>query len=60
MIPFVTRILNTNVNETMKASPAQLVYGNAINLDKGMLILYDETELTHETIISHFSTSNSM
>ena len=50
IISFVTRLLNTNVNERMKVSPAQLVYGNAINLDKGILIPYDETELTHETM----------
>ena len=50
IIPFVTQLLNTNANERKKVSPAQLVYGNSINLDKGILIQYDETELTHKTM----------
>ena len=49
-IPFIMRILNTNVNERTKVAPAQLVYGNAINLDRGILIPFDETPLTPNSL----------
>ena len=49
-IPLVMRILNTNVNERTKVAPAQLVYGNVINLDRGILIAFDETPLTADTL----------
>ena len=48
--PFIMRILNTNVNERTKVALAQLVYGNAINLDRGILIPFDETQLTPDTL----------
>ena len=44
------RILNTNVNERTKVAPAQLVYGNAINLDRGILIPFDEIPLTPNSL----------
>jgi hypothetical protein len=44
------RILNTNVSDRTKVAPAQLVYGNAINLERGILIPFDETSLTTDTI----------
>ena len=49
-IPFIMRILNTNVNERTKVEPAQLVYGNAINLDRGILLPFDETPLTPNSL----------
>ena len=49
-IPFIMRILNTNVNERTKVAPAQLMYGNAINLDRGILIPFDETPLTPNSL----------
>ena len=55
IIPFVQRLLNTNVNEKMKVSPAQLIYGNAINLDRGILIPFDETPLDPESITASSS-----
>ena len=45
-IPFIMRILNTNVSDRTKVAPAQLVYENAINLERGILIPFDETTET--------------
>ena len=42
IIPFVQRILNASVNDTMQVSPAQLLFGNAINLDRGIFLPSDE------------------
>ena len=50
IIPFVTRILNTNINDRKKVAPAQIIFGNAINLDRGILIPFDETSLDKETM----------
>ena len=50
IIPFVLRILNSNVNERMKVSPAQLIFGNAINLDRGIITPFDENNLTAESL----------
>jgi hypothetical protein len=55
IIPFVTRLLNTNVNEKMKVSPAQLIYGNAINLDRGILTPFDESQISPETLTTFSS-----
>ena len=55
IIPFVTRILNTNVNDRTKVAPAQIIFGNAIDLDRGILIPFDETSLTTETMTSSSS-----
>ena len=55
VIPFVTRILNTNVNERTKVAPAQILFGNSINLDRGILIPFDETSLTNETMTTSSS-----
>ena len=50
ILPFVQRILNTTVNERMKISPSQLLYGNAIDLDEGILIPRGEVNLIPEDI----------
>lgn len=42
IIPFVQRILNASVNDTMQVSPAQLLFGNTINLDRGIFLPSDE------------------
>ena len=46
----MTRLLNANVNDRTKVAPAQILFGNAINLDRGILIPFDETTLTHDTL----------
>jgi len=37
-LPFVQRILNSAVSKTLGVSPAQLLFGNAITLDRSILI----------------------
>jgi hypothetical protein len=36
--PLVERIINSQVHSTTKVSPAQIIYGNAIDLDRGILL----------------------
>ena len=45
ILPFVQRILNTTVNVRTGMTPAQLVYGNAIDLDANILLPRDEIDL---------------
>ena len=35
-LPFVQRILNANYSDRLKVSSAQLLFGNVINLDRGI------------------------
>ena len=48
--PIVQRILNTTINDRTKISPAQILYGNAINMDEGILIPRGEINLIPENI----------
>ena len=50
IIPFVQRIINTTVNDRMKVSPSQLLYGNAIDVDTGILIPQDEITINTESM----------
>ena len=50
ILPFVQRILNTTINDRTKISPAQILYGNAINMDEGILIPRGEVNLIRENI----------
>ena len=56
ILPFVQRILNSTVNDRMKVSPAQLVYGNAIDIDANILLPRDEIDLNPLTATT--STNN--
>ena len=38
ILPIVQRIFNSNTIETIGVSPAQILFGNAINLDRGIFI----------------------
>jgi hypothetical protein len=40
-LPLVQRILNSEVHDRIGVSPAQLLYGNAINLDHGIFLPLD-------------------
>ena len=51
IIPSVQRIINTTVNERMKVSPSQLLYGNAIDVDSGILLPQDEITINTESMI---------
>ena len=55
ILPFVQRILNSSINERMKVSPAQLLFGNALDLDRGILLPADEHNLPKESLT--FSTA---
>jgi hypothetical protein len=37
-LPLVARIMNSTVNETTGVTPASLLFGNTINLDRGMFL----------------------
>ena len=50
MLPFVQRILNSTVNDRMKVSPAQLIYGNSIDLDANILLPRDEIDLDFHSL----------
>ena len=37
-LPLIQRIMNTNIIETIGVSPAQIMFGNAIDLDRGIFL----------------------
>ena len=37
-LPFVQRIINSSVHSSTGASPASLLFGNQLNLDRGILV----------------------
>jgi len=39
--PLVERIINSEVHETIRVSPAQLVFGNMIDLDRGLCLPHE-------------------
>jgi hypothetical protein len=55
ILPFVQRILNSSINERMKVSPAQLLFGNAVDLDRGIFLPPDEHNLQQDNLT--YSTS---
>lgn len=40
-IPFVKRIINASYESSINTSPAKLLFGNAIDLDRGMFLPFD-------------------
>ena len=42
VLPFVQRILNSEIHSKLNASPATILFGNAVNLDRGILLPDDE------------------
>jgi hypothetical protein len=45
-LPFVQRIINSSVHASTGASPAALLFGNQLNLDRGILIKFPENDNT--------------
>ena len=41
-LPFVQRILNSNHSDRLKISASQMLFGNMLNLDRGIFIKYPE------------------
>jgi hypothetical protein len=50
ILPFVQRILNSSYNERTKISPADLLFGKSINLDRGILLPFEEQPLIPPTL----------
>ena len=45
-LPFVQRIINSSVHSSTGASPASLLFGNQLNLDRGILVRFpDQTQV---------------
>ena len=44
-LPFVQRIINSSVHSSTGASPASLLFGNQLNLDRGILTAFPEPSL---------------
>ena len=44
-LPFVQRIINSSVHSSTGASPASLLFGNQLNLDRGILIRFPDPNL---------------
>jgi transposase InsO family protein len=38
LLPFVQRIMNSSIHSRLQASPAQLLFGNAVNLDRSIFV----------------------
>jgi len=41
-IPLVRRIINTSVHESIGCSPASIIFGNAVDLDRGIFLPFEE------------------
>jgi hypothetical protein len=41
-IPLVSRIMNTSIHSSLQVAPADLLFGNAINLERGLLYPFTE------------------
>lgn len=52
-LPLVQRIFNAEIKESLGVSPAQIIFGNAINLDRG-IILPHSNSITRETALSNW------
>jgi len=51
-IPYIQRIINSSVESSIGTTPATLLYGNAIDLDKGIFLPLNEDE----SVPKHLST----
>jgi hypothetical protein len=45
-LPLVQRIMNSQVHESIGVSPASIVFGNSLTLDRGILLPYKTNEMT--------------
>jgi hypothetical protein len=43
-LPFIQRIINSTVESSIGTTPASLLFGNEINLDRGVLLPFSEEE----------------
>ena len=54
-LPFVQRILNSNYSDRLKVSSAQLLFGNVINLDRGIFLPVEERQKSSKPLSKHMS-----
>jgi hypothetical protein len=52
-LPLVQRIFNAEIKESIGVSPAQIIFGNAVNLDRG-IILPHSNSINQETSLSNW------
>jgi transposase InsO family protein len=50
--PIVQRILNTNYSDRTKISPADMLFGRAVDLDRGIFATFEETTLNSPVALS--------
>jgi hypothetical protein len=53
LYPLAERTINSTVNESIGVSPAQIVFGNAIDLDRGLFVPVEPDEQRAETLSKH-------
>ena len=53
--PFVQRILNSNHSDSLKISASQMLFGNMLNLDKGILIPQSERSSASKPLSQYMS-----
>ena len=51
-LPFVQRILNSNYSDRLKISASQMLFGNMLNLDKGIFIPISERSSSSKPLAS--------
>ena len=54
-LPFVQRILNSNHNDRLKISASQMLFGNMLNLDKGIFIPQSEHSSASKPLSQYMS-----
>jgi hypothetical protein len=52
LLPLVQRILNVTVKDSLGVSPAQLVFGNTMNLDRGLFFENDHIDIDEPASIT--------
>ncbi len=51
-LPLIQRIMNSTVHGSIGVAPAQLLFGNALHLDKGVFLPSDKLENTTPTALT--------
>ena len=54
-LPFVQRIINSNHSDRLKISASQLLFGNVLNLDRGIFLPVAERFVTDKPLSTHMS-----
>jgi len=55
-LPLVQRIINSTVHESIGVSPAQIIFGDALNLNRGFIIsVEDKEKFDSEVVMSEYS-----